>query len=91
MPLGKYGRLRKTFLKEHRPVLYNTLLLTAKLDEYLTEIDRTARMQAEQTMTRLLETNPAPNKEADPMGWVQHQNAIKAQAEEEVLTSLIYK
>lgn len=88
--IGKYGRLRKAFLKQHRPVQYNGLLLSVKLDAHLAEIDRTARQQVEQTMAALLKTNPAPDKMTDPMGWVKHQNAIKAQAEEIVIPSLIY-
>ena len=88
--IGKYGRMRKTFLKQHRPVQYNGLLLSVTLDAHLAEIDRTARQQVEQTMAALLETNPAPDKMADPMGWVKHQNASKAQAEEIVTASLIY-
>ncbi|RKJ13378.1 TnpV protein, partial [Butyricicoccus sp. 1XD8-22] len=56
----------------------------------LAEIDRTARQQVEQTMAELLKTNPAPDKMSDPLKWVQHQNAIKAQAEEIVIPSLIY-
>ena len=88
--IGKYGRLRKTFLKQHRPVQYNGAILSVKLDEHLAEIDRTARQQVEQTMAELLKTNPAPDKMSDPLKWVQHQNAIKAQAEEIVIPSLIY-
>ena len=89
-PLGKYGRLRRTCLKEHRPVLYNTMLLNGSLYPHLMEVEQTAESRMQQTMQELLKQNPAPNKERHQMEWVQHMNSLKAQAEELVLTELIY-
>ena len=89
-PLGKYGRLRRTYLKDHRPVLYNTMLLNGSLYPHLMEVEQTAESRMQQTMQGLLKQNPAPNKEQHQMGWVQHMNSLKAQAEELVLTELIY-
>ena len=89
-PLGKYGRLRRTYLKDHRPVLYNTMLLNGSLYPTLTELEQTAVAMKEQMMTELLAKNPAPDKESRQMAWVQHMNSLKAQAEELVLTELIY-
>ena len=82
-PLGKYGRLRRTYLMNHRPVLYNTMLLNGSLYPHLMEVEQ-------QTMAQLLKQNPAPDKEKNQMAWVQHMNSLKAQAEELVLTELIY-
>ena len=76
--LGKYGRLRRTYLKEQRPVLYNTMLLNGSLYPHLMEVEQT------------LKQNPAPDKEQNQMVWVQHMNSLKAQAEELVMTELIY-
>ena len=89
-PLGKYGRLRRTYLKEHRPVLYNTMLLNGSLYPHLMEVEQNAAAMKEQMMTELLAKNPAPDKEQNQMAWVQHMNSLKAQAEELVLTELIY-
>ena len=89
-PLGKYGRLRRTYLMNHRPVLYNTMLLNGSLYSHLMEVEQTAESQMQQTMQGLLKQNPAPNKEQYQMEWVQHMNSLKAQAEELVLTELIY-
>lgn len=87
---GKYGMLRKSFLKEHRGGMYQYLLLSGRLTEHLLEIDRTATARIEQIMNQLLETNPAPDKVADPMAWVQHRNRLLETAEELVLEDLIY-
>ena len=88
-PLGKYGRMRKTYLKEHRPILYNQMLLSEKLYPHLWEIQETATARMEQMMAELLKANPAPDKKSNQMAWVPHMNMLKAQAEEVILTELI--
>ena len=89
-PLDKYGRLRRTYLKEQCPVLYNTMLLNGSLYPHLMEVEQTAESRMQQTMQELLKQNPAPNKERHQMEWVQHMNSLKAQAEELVMNELIY-
>ena len=89
-PLGKYGRMRLNFLKQQHPVLYNTMLLSGSLYPHLMEVEQTAENRMQQTMAQLLKQNPAPDKEQNQMAWVQHINSLKAQAEELVLTELIY-
>ena len=54
------------------------------------EKEQTAESRMRQTMEQLLKQNPAPDKEQNQMAWVQHMNSLKAQAEELVLTELIY-
>ena len=89
-PLGKYGRMRRAFLQENNPMLLNDLILSEQLFPHLQEIDETAHRRVEQLMTELLEKNPAPDKEADPMAWTAHMNALMATAEESILTELVY-
>ena len=89
-PLGKYGGLRRTYLMNHRPVLYNTMLLNGSLYPTLTELEQTAAAMKDRLMTELLAKNPAPDKESQQMAWVQHMNSLKAQAEELVMNELIY-
>ena len=89
-PLGKYGRMRLSFLRQQRPVLYNTMLLNGSLYPHLMEVEQTAESRMQQTMAQLLKQNPAPDKEQNQMAWVQHMNSLKAQAEELVLNELIY-
>ena len=91
-PLGKYGRLRKTYLKEHRPVLWNRLILSEKLYPHLREIDETANRRLSQMMPELMSLNGVTEslKETDPMKWTGLMNNLKAQAEETILNELIY-
>ena len=90
IPLGKYGRMRRNYLKQHHPVLYNSMLLNGTLYPHLMELEQTAESRMQQTMQELLKQNPAPNKERHQMEWVQHMNSLKAQAEELVMNELIY-
>ena len=89
-PLGKYGSMRLSFLRQQRPVLYNTMLLNGSLYPHLMEVEQTAENRMQQTMTQLLKQNPAPDKEQSQMAWVQHMNSLRAQAEELALMELIY-
>lgn len=90
-PLGKYGRMRKAYLKEHRPILYNQLLMTEKLYPHLAEIDETANSRLKQMMPRLAEAAGATEelKARDPMQWVGLMNTCKAQTEEILMAELI--
>ena len=76
-PLGKYGRLRRTYLKDHRPVLYNTMLLNGSLYPHLMEVEQTAESQMQQTMAAASETEPGPGQgaESDGMGAAHEQPA----------------
>lgn len=90
--LGKYGRMRKAYLQEHRPVLWNSLILTEKLYPHLREIDETANSRLEQMMLGLMQSAGVTEalKASDPMKWVGLMNCLKAQAEEVILAELIY-
>ena len=91
-PLGKYGRMRKAYLKEHRPILYNQLLMSEKLYPHLREIDETANSRLEQMMPQLAKDAGATEqlKASDPMRWVGLMNTCKAQAEEILMAELIH-
>ena len=91
-PLGKYGRMRKAYLKEHRPILYNQLLMSEKLYPHLIEIDETAQSRLEQMMPQLAAAAGATEqlKASDPMRWVGLMNTCKAQAEEILMAELIH-
>ena len=91
--IGKYGRMRKSYLKEHRPILYNHLLMSEKLYPHLLEIDRAARERMEAMLPRMIEAAGITEelKARAPLRWVGLMNTLKAQAEEIVLTELIYQ
>ena len=90
-PLGKYGRMRQTYLKQNRPVLYNRMLLAGTLFSHLAEIDETAHQRLEQMMPQLAKDAGATEqlKASDTMQWVGLMNTCKAQAEEILMAELI--
>jgi len=90
-PIGKYGMLRKTYLKNHRKGTYAGLLLSEKLDSHLSEIDQTAREQVEAVTARMAREQGVTEalKARDPMKWTGLMNMIKLQAEEAILRDLI--
>ena len=90
---GKYGMLRKRFLKEHRKGTYAGLLLNGTLQAHLLEIDRTAREQVEQAMASMARDEGVTEalKAQDQMAWVRRMNNIRQRAEEMVMRELIYK
>ena len=89
---GKYGMLRKQFLKEHRSARYQYLLLTGKLNEHLNQIDQEAREQVEMLMKQMAEKKGVTEelKVQDQMKWVRLMNNIKASAEEIILKNMVY-
>ena len=84
--------MRKNYLMEHRPVLYNSLLLSEKLYPHLLEIEQTAQSRLELMMPELAKAAGVTEalKASDPMKWVGLMNNCKAQAEEIILNELIF-
>lgn len=88
--LGKYGRMRRVFLQEYNPMLFDDLVLTEQLFPHLYEVQELAEERVEVIMEGLLEKNPIPKKETDAMAWTRHMNMLKAVAEEAVVREIIY-
>ena len=91
-PIGKYGRMRQRYLKEHRPSLYSSLILSEKLYPHLLEIDRAARERMDAMLPRMMEAAGVTEelKARDPMAWVGLMNTLKAQIDELILCELVY-
>mgnify|MGYP005765450501 CR=1 FL=1 len=91
-PLGKYGRMRRTYLKEHRPILFQRLVLEEKLYAHLREIDETAHQRLSEMMPQMAKEAGVTEalKAADPMKWTGLMNTLKAQAEEIILNELVF-
>ena len=91
-PIGLWGQRHKQYLKEHRHIVYTTMLIDGTLNRYLADINQ----QAEQMFYRLIDEMAQKQgvteqlKAENQMEWVQQMNACKAQAEEIVKFELIY-
>ena len=91
-PIGKWGRMHRDYLREHKPIQYNYLLLSGKLWTYLADLNEQAqdRLERISDQLKIAEGVAEELKAADPMAWVQRMNNIRARAEEVVREELIY-
>ena len=90
--IGKYGRMRRSYLKEYRPVLYANYLTSETLHQHLAEIDQACNERMEIIVSAMAKQEGVTEalKAADQMEWVRRMNNILSRAEEIVLTELIY-
>ena len=90
--LGKYGRMRKTYLKAHKPIVYNTLLLSGKLTAHLVSTDAECRERLEILLPQMMQVEGVDEalKARDQMEWVRRMNSIQNRAEEILLNELVY-
>ena len=91
-PIGRWGRMHREYLREHKPIQYNCLLLSGKLWTYLADLNQ----QAQDRLDRIIEQMKTAEgitedlKVSDPMAWVGAMNNIRNRAEEIILQELIY-
>ena len=92
-PLGKYGRMRRTFLEKEHPGLYARMILNGTIWDHLTEIDQAAQTRIDIIFPEMAKAACATEelKEKDQMKWVGLMNVCKNQAEEIILNELIYR
>ena len=91
-PIGKYGRMRKHYLKEHRPILFSSLLLSEKLYHHLSEINQSCMEWMELLIRQMADREGVTEalKAANQMKWVRIMNACKAQTEEVFFQEIIF-
>ena len=91
-PIGKYGRMRQSYLKEHRSVLYNAMILDGTLWNHLSEVDKTCKDRLDVLVLGMKETQGITEelKARDPMAWVGTMNNIRSAAEEIFFAEVIY-
>ena len=91
-PIGKYGRMRKRYLKEQHPVLFSELLLSGQLFPHLVEIDEACEGRMELLVLQMAKREGITEqlKATDQMEWVRRMSSIRSRAEEIVLHELVY-
>lgn len=91
-PIGKWGRMHRDYIKEHRSILFNDLVLSGQLWTYLADLNE----QAQERLSLIVEQMKATEgvteemKAADQMAWVGAMNSIRNRAEEIILREMIY-
>lgn len=91
-PLGKYGRMRLHYLKEHQTLLFNHFLINGKLMSHLHSIDVACQERLDLLIPQMTESEGVTEalKATDPMEWVRRMNSIHHRIEEMLLNELIY-
>ena len=89
---GKYGALRRKYIREHRPVLWASLVNSGRLDDHLTTIERLAEIRMDKMLPQMMETAGVTEelKARDQMAWVGLVNNCRARVEEIILAELVY-
>lgn len=90
--IGKYGRMRRSYLKEYRKILYNNYVLEGTLFKHLSEIDQACNERMENIVSAMAKQEGVTEalKAANQIEWVCHMNSIRNRAEEIILTELVY-
>ena len=83
--IGKYGSMRREYLAENEPMLFDEMMLNGTLYPHLAQIDKMVHQQIEQTMKTLERMSFPPDRNSNPLGWAQWMNSLKDQAEEMAL------
>ena len=91
--IGLYGRLRKTYLKDHHPGLYSAMLLNGTLHQHLADIDRACNERMERLVRQMAEREGVTEelKASAQLEWVGRMNNLRNRAEEIVLNELVYE
>ena len=92
LPIGKYDRMRKAYLRQHRLILFSALAISGELQVHLLEIEQAVQQRLEQMMSQMKNQAGVTEqlKTENPMGWVGKMNTLKHQTEEIILNELIY-
>lgn len=91
-PMGKWGRMHREYLKEHRPILFSDLILSGKLWTHLADLNQQAQERMETIIDQLKAAEGITEelKASDQMAWVQRMNNIRSRAEEIIREEMIY-
>ena len=89
--IGRFGRMRKKYLKEHQPDSFALMLMENTLTQHLIDIDREANEQIELITSQLAQAEGVTEslKARDQLGWIQAMNSCRARAEEQVIREIV--
>ncbi len=92
-PIGRWGRMHRDYLRDHRPIVYNELLLSGRLHTVLADLNEQAQQRLEVIIRQMQEKEGITEalKRQDAMLWVRSMNSIRSRAEEIVLNEIVYR
>ena len=92
-PIGRWGRMHRDYLKEHRPVVFNQLVLSGNLWTYLADINEQAQQRMDILIAQLKSARGLTDelKQTDQMAWVRKMNCAQSYATEIIVSELIFE
>ena len=92
-PIGRWGRMHRDYIKEHRPILFNDLCLSGELWTYLADLNEQAQSRLDLIIEQMkaVEGVTEGMKQHDQMAWVEAMSSIRNRAEEIILREMIYE
>lgn len=92
-PIGRWSRMHRDYLKEHRPVIFNQLVLSGNLWTYLADINEQAQQRIDVLVKQMMAAEGVTErlKEANQMEWVRRMNGIRSRTVEIVLNEIVYE
>ena len=91
-PIGRWGRMHQEYLKEHRPIIFNDLVLSGQLWTHLADLNEQAQERLSLMVEQMQQAEGVTEemKAVDQMAWVGAMNSIRNRAEEIILREMIY-
>ncbi len=91
--IGRFGRMRKKFLRKHQPDTFALMLMENTLTQHLIDIDRQANEQIDLITSKLAQAEGVTEdlKARDQLGWIQAMNSCRARAEEQVIREIVFE
>ena len=92
-PIGRWGRMHRDYLKEHRPVVFNQLVLSGNLWTYLADINEQAQQRIDVLIRQMKNVEGVTEelKKTNQMEWVRLMNGIRNRSEEAVLSEIVFE
>lgn len=88
--IGKYGGMRRDYLQQYRKATYARMSMEGTLKLHLMDVNEQAKTMIDQLVERMSQSGPMPDKNSNPLGWIQRMNALKVQAEEVVIREIVF-
>ena len=89
-PITRYRAIRRTFLREHRPITYSQLVLSERLFPHLREVQQDAHDRLDRIISDILVFQPSPDKAVDGLAWATHMAEVHRLAEKMMLDEIVY-
>lgn len=87
---GKYGGMRRDYLQQYRKSTFARMSMEGTLKQHLMDVNEQAKTMVDQLVEQMSQSEPMPDKNSNPLGWIQRMNTFRVQAEEIVMRTIVF-